>query len=397
MRIALSAVATAALLASVTTMPVLADGWSFDMNPGPRWDDPNSSNYFKLRGRAYFDYADIDWMSPLSGAPSDDTEWRTARLGIEGRFGIVKYVAEFDFSGDDVVTKDISATISLPEGSLRIGQGKTVTSMEELTSSRYVTFMERGLATDLFGLDRRMGVAYYWNNGSVTASAGIYGAPLDNNFAFREANDSSAVAARVTWSTRPDDETVYHLGGSVRGLDYGGAGTRLRVRPNAHLSNRFAAADFRAGSVMGEAESSFYTGLEAAVISGPLHVHGELARLSLDGPSGDPTFNSGFINAGYFLTGETRRYKSSSGTFDRTSPASPVSEGGMGAVEVATRYDFADMGDAGLGTISTWTVGVNWYVEKHLRVMANWVNGEHDGPGYVEEGDAIQFRVQADF
>jgi phosphate-selective porin OprO/OprP len=397
MRTPLYTLATAALLASTAAVPAVAEGWEFDMNPGPRLDDPNSSNYFKLRGRAYFDYGDIDWMSPLSAAPTDDTEWRTARLGIETRIGRVKYVAEFDFSGDDVDTKDFSATVSLPEGSLRIGHAKTMNSMEEQTSSRYISFMERGLATDLFGIDRRLGVAYYWNNDSFTASAGIYGAPLDDNFAFREVNDTSALAARVTWSNRPDDNTVYHLGGSVRHMDYGGAGTRLRVRPNAHLSNRFAAADYRTGSVMGEAESSFFLGLEAAAISGPFHVHGEFARLSLDGPSGDPAFNSGFVNTGYFLTGETRRYKSSGGSFDRTSPAAPISEGGMGAFEIAARYDFADMGDAGLGTISTWTLGANWYLEKHLRVMANWVNGEHDGPGYVEEGDAFQLRIQADF
>lgn len=29
--------------------------------------------------------------------------------------------------------------------------------------------------------------------------------------------------------------------------------------------------------------------------------------------------------------------------------------------------------------------------------MFNLVDGEHDGPGYVEKGDAAQFRFQIDF
>jgi phosphate-selective porin OprO/OprP len=383
-------------LLGLTAPTALADDWTFETSPGPVWRSTTTDSYFKLRGRAYFDIADMDWVSPLSGAPDDGEEWRTARLGIEGVFGPVKYVAEFDFSGDDVDPKDVHLTFSMPDGNLRFGNFKTMNSLDEQTSSRYVTFMERGMATDLFGLDRRMGVAYYWNNDDFAASAGFYGGPMDDNFAFSEANDSSAVAGRLTWHSEDEDGTLIHLGGSFRRMNYDG-GTRLRIRPHAHLSNRFAAADYRAGSAAGEADHSDLFGLEAAVIRGPFHLHGEFMNMSIDGPAGNPSFGSGFVNAGYFLTGETRAYKSSSGSFARTSPETPVSAGGAGAWEIAARFDTVDMGDAGLGDITTVSLGVNWYVEKHLRVMANVIDGEHDGPGYVEEGDAIQFRVQVDF
>jgi len=386
-----------AALALSTPASAFADDWAFSMSPGPRWDAADSGNYFKFRGRAYFDVASIDWNSPLSAEPTESEEWRTARLGIETSFNGTKLVAEFDFAGDDVDAKDVHLTFSLGEGSVRVGQFKTMNSMEELTSSRYTSFMERGMATDLFGLDRRLGVAYYWNNDSVTASAGIFGAPLDDNFAFREANDSSAIAARLTWSNQEEGGPLYHLGASVRRTDHGDAGTRLRVRPNAHLSSRFAPADYRAGRPLGEADSSMFVGFEAAVIRGATHVHGELARVSLDGPAGDPAFLSGFVSIGHFITGETRRYKQSSGTFNRTSPEAPVTEGGYGAFEIAARIDYADMGDAGLGTLQTTTLGVNWYLHSNFRVMFNLVDGEHDGPGFVEEGDAAQFRFQIDF
>ena len=38
-----------------TTAPAaLSQAWEFSMAPGPRWDSPTTSNYFKFRGRAYF-------------------------------------------------------------------------------------------------------------------------------------------------------------------------------------------------------------------------------------------------------------------------------------------------------------------------------------------------------
>ncbi len=384
------------VLAAAVTGTSHADDWDFSMSPGPRWDDSQTDAYFKLRGRVMIDLADIDWSSPFSAAPSDNSEFRTARLGIEGRFDNVKYVAEFDFAGDNVSAKDVNLTISEDGAFIRLGQFKTMNSLEEQTSGRHTSFMERGMFTDLFGLDRRVGAAFGWNNDNFTVSAGIFGAPLDNNFRFAEANDSSAIAARVTWSTTTANDTIYHLGASFREMDYDG-GVRLRARPNAHLSNRFAAADYRTGRPLGEADSSRFWGFEAAMVSGSFHAHGEYATMSLDGPTGGPEFSGGFVQAGYFLTGETRRYRASSGKFDRTSIRQPVENGGQGAWEVAIRYDFADMGDAGLGDFTTTTLGLNWYPSKYFRTSFNWVDGEHDGPGYTETGDALQLRMQFDF
>lgn len=387
----------AAPVALLLGSPALADDWAVDFNPAPRLMNAESGNYIKFRGRVYFDIADVDWDSPFSSAPSDGEEWRTARLGLQAKWDNWYAVAEFDFSGDDVGAKDVYIRYSLPEGNIRFGNFKTPNSMEEQTSSRYITYMERGMFTDMFGLDRRIGVAYAWNNDDFAVSAGVFGGRMDNNFAFRERDDTSVVAARVSWSDELAEDSIVHLGASVRHLDYGGDGTRLRVRPNAHLSNRFAAADFRAGSAMGEAESSNLFAAEAAMTRGPWHAHVELARMSLEGPAGDPAFTGGFVDVGYFITGETRPYKQSGGSFSRAEPARPLSQGGPGAWQIAGRYDRMDMSDGGLGTMESWTVGLNWHIEEHLRVLSNYVDAQHDGPGYTEDASIFQMRVQYDF
>ena len=365
------------------------------MDPGPVWTSADGETEFRLRGRVFYDIADVDWDSPFSAGPSDDTEFRTARLGFQVENGPVKFVAEFDFSGDSVGANDVALTVSTGIGRIRVGHFKTTNSIDELTSSRHITFMERGLSTDLFHHSRRIGVAWYWSDGPFHLEAGVFGAPMDDDFNFGETDESNALTARAFWSDEVNGARI-HAGGSWRRLNYDG-GARVRVRPQAHLTNRFLGADYRAGAAMGEASRSDYYNVEFAAIRGPFHVQTEIARLDVDGPAGNPSFDSAFIEAGWWLTGESRGYKASSGTFDRTRPNRTLSEGGFGAWQIAARYDTADMADAGLGDYRTWTLGLNWGVEDHARVMLNFIDAEHDAPTFTETADIVQMRFQFDF
>ena len=381
-----------ALFASVAALASAADA----QMPVPRWQSEDGATSIKLRGRVMLDFADVDWSSPTTGAPSDTSEFRTARMGIEARHGDFKLVAEFDFASDNTAANDVYLSYASPVGDFRAGHFKTMNSLDELTSGRFTTFMERGLATDLFHLDRRIGLSYTWHGHGVVASAGIFGGRMDNNFRFAEADDTSALAARLTWSGEHAGTRV-HVGASWRQLDYARQGTRIRSYPQAHLSNRFAAADYRSDAAPGRAISSDFTGIEAALVRGPFHVQAEYARLSLDGPPGNPDFGGVYIQAGWFIPGETRAYKAAKGVFGRTTPARDVNEGGYGAFEVAARYDVTDMGDASLGEMRATTLGMNWYPLDHVRVTANYVAAELDAPAFTETSDALQLRLQLDW
>src|SRR4028118_1130251 len=58
-------------------------------------------------------------------------------------------------------------------------------------------------------------------------------------------------------------------------------------------------------------------------------------------PDGNPSFWGGYLEAGYFLTGETRGYKN--GTWDRTKVLKPFSKDGWGALQVNARSAAPDM------------------------------------------------------
>jgi phosphate-selective porin OprO and OprP len=67
------------------------------------------------------------------------------------------------------------------------------------------------------------------------------------------------------------------------------------------------------------------------------------------------------------------------------------SQGGIGAWEIALRFSHTDLDfhedDFGLATPADgirggvqdiWTLGVNWYVNANLRIIANWMNVDVD-------------------
>ena len=136
---------------------------------------------------------------------------------------------------------------------------------------------------------------------------------------------------------------------------------RYRARPFSQLTDvRFVDTGNFA------AKSDNIIGLEAAGIFKSLHVaaKGQLLKAkayragdSFDAddpldffptstalvPGGNPSFWGGYIEAGYYLTGETRGYKT--GTWDRTKVLKPFSKGGWGAFQVNGRIDYLDLAD----------------------------------------------------
>ncbi|MCK7483521.1 MAG: OprO/OprP family phosphate-selective porin [Candidatus Moduliflexus flocculans] len=84
-------------------------------------------------------------------------EVRRARLGLKPTWG--NWVAQFDidFAGNEVDVKDMWIGYrGFKNMQITLGNHKGQFSVEEVTSSRYLTFMERGLP-NAFAPDRRLG------------------------------------------------------------------------------------------------------------------------------------------------------------------------------------------------------------------------------------------------
>lgn len=355
---------------------------------------------FKPRGRVYLDYVSQD-VDRATGPDvnASDSRVRTARLGVQGTWtDRWSYVAEVSVSGGSASWEDVVLAYAPSDRlTVSVGQFKSL-SLENLTSSRYTTFMERGAYGDLIDAGRVVTLAVRTGGDNWSLSGGVHGDNL--NDADVAGSESSGVFARAHFAPIHDDTTSLHLGGWVRSRDRGDdTPFRYRVRNNTNFGDRYTDAG---ASALGAGERDVTVGLEGALVRGPLSVQAEWARVSADVTGGGEAEATGYYAfVSFFPTGERRRYDPEAGEFGRVSIRSPVSHGGPGAIELAARYDRVDLTEfAGVptaGAYSAVTLGANWHPFPYVRFMANYTDARNDAQDPLADVDVRTFQVRAQF
>ena len=300
-----------------------------------------------------------------------------------------------------------------------MGHFKEPFGLEQLTSARFITFMERSLADEgAIVPARRMGVMAFdnWADERGTWAVGAFTGQMLNGSEpplFEGDDGGTAVTMRGTFLPWYDEGSggrgLLHTGiaYSYRDLSEPNA-LRLRQRPEAHLAPRIV--DTR---LITQVPSEQKMGLEMAFVYGPFSIQSEyFADFVAHSGSGTAALNGYYVYASYFLTGEHRRYKKSSGAFDRVKPFTNffrvrTGDGvqtGWGAWELAYRYSSLDLHapyagiDGGFGDDHTF--GVNWYLNPYTRLMFNYVLSASTPSGAqtaVTDMSVWQMRCQIDF
>ena len=405
----------------------------------PEFSSSDGKFKFKVRGRLMTDYNNIDQDEPITGEGDiSAVELRRARLGVEGVvFYDWKYKFEVDFAGSEVAIKDAYVAyanwlggIELSE--IRAGNYYVYSSLEQVTSSRFITFMERTALVEAFlpsgEADRQIGAGVLLGDEHWSFQTGYYGASTgeDNEMPGQEEfdTDKNAFAIRGTVAPINSDSggvnKVVHLGASFR---HRNAGT-LRdcgmvvclnddgdeIEANGLFQYRVRGADLHLADRFVDTPQIFHQDdmwhLEGAFVWGPFSMQGEYAELrpeiaggiqSFDFPDANPnvkpTYTAWYVDASWYLTGETRNYEGQEGVFGRTKVKNPVFSGdgggrGWGAWQLAGRYDVIDLGDkaAAIGVCgecgeqATWLIGVNWLLTDYTALKFNVTQSEIKGP-----------------
>ncbi len=355
---------------------------------------------FKPRGRVYLDYVNQD-VDPAVGAGfgASETRIRTARLGVEGSWADRwSYVAEANINGGEATWEDLLiAWAPTNNVTVQLGHFKSI-SLENLTSSRYTTFMERGPFNDLISGGRVMTLAVGVNGDNWSLTGGVHGDSINDSDV---AGDEQAGAfVRGHFAPVVGDDMTIHLGGWARVRDRGDdTPFRYRVRNNTNFGDRYTDAG---SSPLGAGDSDTTWGLEAAGVWRSLSLQGEWANVDVDlTGGGSAEAQAYYVFASFFPTGEQRRYSASSGKFNRVSVRNPLTEGGFGAVELAARYDNADLTEfAGVptaGEYSAVTIGATWYPFSHVRFMANYTDATNEAQILTSDVDVQTFQLRAQF
>jgi len=351
---------------------------------------------FKVRGRVNVDAGFFDVPDSTGREDGFGSEIRRARIGAEGTIpGGFGYKFEAGL-GPDLAITDAFLTYSDKGLTLIVGHQNPFQSLEELSSSLHIPFTERAAFTDAFGFERRLGAAATYKLGDVLLEGGVF---TDNYAALPNGNLS--FDGRVVYAPKFGD-TQMHLGASLHRTELeSGQSVRYRQRPFEHFTGeRFVDT----GSIAARGETGL--GLEAAMIAGRLDVSGEAfwQRVSRPGLA-DPTFFGGYVQVGYFLThGDRRGYKN--GMFDRVKPANPVGKGGIGAVQVAARYDYLDLSDKGIvgGRQRAYQASIAWSQTDYTKLILSYSRLLYRDAVYPAAGgdtsygaNALVMRAQVDF
>lgn len=379
----------------------------------------DGNHSINLTGRVHFDaraigsnFADGDSLDKDSATLGDSFEIRRARIGVNGRI--------FKDIGYEVVTNAVGSNANLidtafinyafnPVAQIRVGRFKQGFSLEELTSSNNIDFMERSYVNQ-FIPGKQMGAMIY---GSPTTGMTYSASVFRNGFSNTTSTGGSQAAGRVTGNIAEmtgNKDMVMHFGfaGTSGSFDAvpttsssGGTGTDFNLvalRSEARgMSNIFrirqagqstTTEGFSAPSPSGTKVDKRLMGLEYAVAYDALKLQGEMAEVKLDAIDYQGTTLSGKVKASYIqvvynITGEKWADSYKDGAFGGIKIKNNYGSGnGSGALQVGLRfstYDGTNLYDAtasgkraGSEKGDTTTLGLTWFLNPNARIMLNY-------------------------
>jgi phosphate-selective porin OprO and OprP len=376
----------------------------------PQFVDKDKGWEFKVRGRVMYDTAFLSQPNELA----DDNRYgvrsgfRRARIGAEGKLpGGFGYSAEVDFADSAVGFGDVILTYQGKDSPFKIilGNHETWQSLEQITSSRFISFIERAQMNEAWGVGRRLGASVQFRKSDFLISGGIFNEAIPSGTDNTGLNDGWVFGTRWNFNPKMGDNQL-HFGANFQYRNFREAalGNNYRARPFAARPTdiRFVAT----GALAAKNDTTF--GLEAAGIFGPLHVvaEGQMLKVNAIKPAdvialpallsgsrlqSNPGFMSAYGEVGYFFTGESRGYNPATARWDRVKVSNGFDKGGWGAWQIVGRVDYLDLSDdVSTGTTGTCTTataslchinggkqigyiaGVNWYPTDYVRFMLNF-------------------------
>lgn len=382
----LSALFVAGLAALLLAPVAQADDWVAKWSNGHKIENGEKGHKLKFGGRIQADYqfADSDTFSV-----EDGFEFRRARLFFSGTvYDRIEFKAQYDFAGGDADFKDVWLGIKNDWGKIKFGHFKESFSLEELTSSKYLTFLERSLPVQAFAPSRNSGVGFEGHNGDKF-NWGVGWFYDADDFGVSTDEDNTNITGRVAFRPYFDDGSLFHIGIGATFKDRASS-IRFRARPENHIGGRLVDTGNFA------ADSADIFNVELATVAGPFWASAEYFTADVSTPGGsDPSFDGAYVQAGYFFTGESRAFKSSSGSFDRIKPGTNFGAG-SGAWELKFRYSTIDLTDGAIsgGEEDNLSVGINWYLNPVTRMMIDYIDADVDGVG---DAQYFLMRWQVDF
>jgi phosphate-selective porin OprO/OprP len=371
-------------------------------------DEPS---VFRWRNRPSIQIGDVridirmklahEWRRFDPEVDAEDREWRLRRGGLNGEIGDH---FEFQIEGDAYrggewrdlfINWRTYRQIEITAGRFKVPFGR-----EQNVSTSGIDFAERALVSNLIppGRDKGIMARGRFLQRGVTYEVGVFDDDGDNG-RLREEQFSvtgqledigPSFASRVTATPlRPLAETfeTLRVGLAVGGATIPEGLNSLRGR-NLYGTTEFFEPVYVNGRRTRMGVELTYTPGPASVTAEWMQAREQRKRQGLGDVDLSDVITTGWYTAATWLvTGEDKE--------DFDNPAAPLFQGGVGAIELAIRYEQLGFESAEkIGPAFTnpraehirptsdhvWTFGVNWYANRWVRATMNAVREEFEDP-----------------
>ncbi len=304
---------------------------------------------------------------------------------------------DFDFGNNAVDIKDAYVRYIGKNWQIKAGNFREPMSMETMTTSRYITFMERPYATEQ-APSRHLGIDYKVFTNHLFFEGGIFSSNIANDL-IRDQNKSKgtnagwSVTGRLAYAPIKKDRQVLHFGvsGSYRVpkiQEIGDPINSFRYGENAETEinrKKYIDTDW-----MENCQTKIITGFEAAYAIKNFRVQGEylMTRIQKDKnevPEGEDKVKLGgfYVMGAWLINNADYYYNMSDGEFSQVD----FRNFNKGAFEVAVRYSYMNANtfkDGELvpylpgGAGETYTLGLSYYFNYNVKLMLNYAYVNHD-------------------
>lgn len=335
---------------------------------------------------------------------NNGTNFRRARLGVDGKFARnFEYSVLLDFGGAGTdgagQLQELFVQYNYAPFKIRVGTYAPNLGLEDAASTNGSLFPERPSAAEaargLAGADRRIALQGQVIQERWLLSGAVTGAKAGDGQTFDE---QLGYLGRFAFIPAKGPDWRIHVGANASVVATpaqsaaltGAYAVTIQDRPELRVDGQQLVTT---GAI--NAKGARHYGLELAAQKKGLLIQGEYFDYKIDrrdaaaGVS-DPKFTGWYVEGGWVLTGEARKYNPNTFAFDAPSIANPFDPkaGKWGAWELAGRYSVLDLnhhenatlaGDRVRGGEQTiWTVGMNWFPNSLTKFSLDYLDVDID-------------------
>lgn len=322
---------------------------------------------------------------------STGTHLRKARFAVKTQLWEVWNVEwDIDVADGAPEPKDMFVRYDgLNNSHIKVGHFKMPLGLNELTTSRYQTFVERAYPMLAFEVDRRVGLEYSRWGDRYNIRTAVFAQGMDDKKNKTIDETGGGFAARGVFAPIKTDDMLLHTGLAYawENPDNNADCVEFKSEPETKIGDTEI---FDTGNIF-DVDFVHKIGLEGAFEYKNFSIQSEYIQANVMRFEGieDATFSGGYIFGSWIITGETRPWDNTQGEFGQIIPKSNK----LGAWELALRYSNINLTDEDAAILggkgNNFTLGLNWYANPNIKWMLNYtlVNTSKNATGEGFVGD----------